>query len=184
MPLTAIPTGIPDVKQIDVAVHSDQRGFFLESYNRRELAALGITEEFVQDNISRSSIGVLRGLHYQLRQPQGKLVRVILGQILDVAVDLRRSSPSFGRWTSTVLSAENKRALWIPKGFAHGYIVQSDVSEILYKTTDYYAPEHERCILWDDPDLRIEWGIPRHQQPVLSAKDAGAAKFKEAELCD
>jgi dTDP-4-dehydrorhamnose 3,5-epimerase len=181
MPISVIPTRIPDVKLIAAEVHSDGRGFLMESYNRRELAAAGIDEVFVQDNYSRSSRNVLRGLHYQARQPQGKMVRVLAGRILDVAVDLRRASPFFGKWVSTELSEENQRAVWIPRGFAHGFIVQSDTADILYKTTDYYAPEHERCIRWNDPDLGIDWELGAGQ-PVLSSRDAAARSFRDVEV--
>ncbi len=158
----------------------DARGFFFESYNRRALAALGIADEFVQDNHSRSARNVLRGLHYQIRQPQGKLVRVIAGEVLDVAVDIRRSSPTFGRWVSFVLSAENKRMAWIPAGFAHGFVVRSESAEFLYKTTDYYAPEHERSIAWNDPDIAVDWQLDG--APVLSAKDRDGRRLREAEV--
>lgn len=178
--MTCTPTAIPDVLLIEPAVFGDDRGFFLESYNEREWNRLtGFVPHFVQDNHSRSSRGVLRGLHYQLRQPQGKLVRVVAGEVFDVAVDLRRNSPTFAKWVGARLSAENKRQLWVPQGFAHGFLVLSDVAEFLYKTTDYYAPEWERAIRWNDPDLAVAW--PLAGEPVLSAKDAAAAAFRDAE---
>src|SRR5438270_63286 len=153
------PTAIADVKLVEPKVFADARGFFLESYNRRALAGAGIDAEFVQDNHSRSSRGVLRGLHYQIVHPQGKLVRATLGEVLDVAVDLRRASPTFGSHLAIALSAENKRMLWIPPGFAHGFLVVSEEAEFLYKTTDYWHPEHERTLLWNDPALAIDWPL-------------------------
>jgi dTDP-4-dehydrorhamnose 3,5-epimerase len=161
-------------------VYRDARGFFFESYNRRVLEAAGITGEFVQDNHSRSGRNVLRGLHYQIREPQGKLIRAVAGEVLDVVVDLRRSSPSFGRWTSFALSAENNRMAWIPPGFAHGFVVRSEFAEVLYKATAYWAPEHERTILWSDPDLRIDWQLDT--APILSAKDQQGALFRDTEV--
>jgi dTDP-4-dehydrorhamnose 3,5-epimerase len=176
------PTRLPDVVALDPRVFGDARGFFFESFNRRELeAALGRPLELVQDNHSLSAKGVLRGLHYQLPRPQGKLVRVVRGAVFDVAVDLRRGAPTLGRWTGEVLSAENRRQLWIPEGFAHGFLVLSDEAEVLYKTTEYWHPEHERCIRWDDPELAIAWptgGV----RPVLSAKDAAGVAFQDAPL--
>jgi dTDP-4-dehydrorhamnose 3,5-epimerase len=160
-------------------VFADARGHFFESYNRRALAEHGITADFVQDNHSSSTRGVLRGLHYQIQQPQGKLVRVVAGEVLDVAVDLRRSSPNFGRWASFVLSAENHRMAWIPAGFAHGFVVRSASAEFLYKTTDYYAPAYERTIVWNDPALAIDWQL--YGEPILSAKDAVGATLSNAE---
>jgi dTDP-4-dehydrorhamnose 3,5-epimerase len=177
--MNVVATAIPDVRIIEPKVFGDARGFFFESYNKRTLAPLGIDAEFVQDNHSKSAKNVLRGLHYQFRQPQGKLVRVVAGEVLDVAVDIRRGSPTFGKWVSFVLSAENKRMAWIPPGFAHGFLVRSESAEFLYKTTDYYAPEHERSIVWNDPDLVIDWGIA--DAPVLSAKDAAAPLLRDAE---
>ncbi len=166
------PTAIPDVLVLEPKVFGDARGFFFESFNQRGFeAAAGRRVEFVQDNHSLSARGVLRGLHYQQPNPQGKLVRVVRGEVWDVAVDLRRTSPTFGRWVGETLSAENKRQLWIPEGFAHGFVVTSDQAEFLYKTTDYYAPEWERGIRWDDPALAIRW--PLQGEPTLSAKDAG-----------
>jgi len=178
--MNVVPTAIPEVRILEPRVFGDARGFFLESWNARAFAIAGIRAEFVQDNHSRSAKNVLRGLHYQIRQPQGKLIRVIAGEVFDVAVDLRRSSPTFKRWVGLALSAENKRMAWIPAGFAHGYLVLSDFAEVLYKTTDYYAPEHERSIAWNDPDLAIEW--PLTGAPVLSAKDAAGARFRDAEV--
>jgi dTDP-4-dehydrorhamnose 3,5-epimerase len=178
--VNVLATAIPEVRLLEPKVFGDARGFFFESYNRRALAALGIADEFVQDNHSRSARNVLRGLHYQIRQPQGKLVRVIAGEVLDVAVDIRRSSPTFGRWVSFVLSAENKRMAWIPAGFAHGFVVRSESAEFLYKTTDYYAPEHERSIAWNDPDIAVDWQLDG--APVLSAKDRDGRRLREAEV--
>lgn len=179
--MKAIPTSIPDVLVLEPKVFGDTRGFFFESYNRRAFAeATGMNPDFVQDNHSRSAGGVLRGLHYQVRQPQGKLVRVVAGEVFDVAVDLRKDSPTFGRWVGEYLSAENKRMMWVPAGFAHGFVVTSDYAEFLYKTTDYYAPEHERCIRWDDPTLAIEW--PLAGNPQLSAKDMQGVAFGDAEV--
>jgi dTDP-4-dehydrorhamnose 3,5-epimerase len=178
-------TDIPDVVVLEPKVFGDARGFFLESYNERAFeAAVGGHWSFVQDNHSRSSRGVLRGLHYQIEQPQGKLVRVVSGSVLDVAVDLRRSSPSFGSWVAVELSADNHRQLWIPPGFAHGFLVLSESADFLYKTTDFYAPQHERCILWDDPRLGIDWQLARldGQRPRLSAKDLAGAAFEQAEV--
>jgi dTDP-4-dehydrorhamnose 3,5-epimerase len=178
------PTAIPDVVVVEPKVFGDARGFFYESFNRQALeAALGRPLEFVQDNHSRSVKGVLRGLHYQQPHPQGKLVRAVVGEVFDVAVDLRRGSPTFGRWVGEVLSAENKRQLWIPEGFAHGFLVLSEAAEFLYKTTDYYHPEAEHCIRWDDPALAIAWpdvGAP----PAVSAKDAAGKPFTDAKVFD
>ncbi len=171
---------VPDLVLLEPRVFADSRGFFFESFNQRDFLSLtGIDAVFVQDNHSRSMKDVLRGLHYQVRQPQGKLVRVVTGEIFDVAVDLRRSSPSFGQWAGVHLSAENKKMLWVPPGFAHGFYVCSEVAEVLYKTTDYYAPEHERTILWSDPELGIAW--PQGAAPLLSAKDQAGVPFSEAE---
>jgi dTDP-4-dehydrorhamnose 3,5-epimerase len=176
-----IKTEIPGLLVLEPKVYGDDRGFFFESYNQRVLVeAAGITDTFVQDNHSRSARNVLRGLHYQIRQPQGKLVRVIAGKVFDVAVDLRRSSATFGRWVGIELSADNKRIAWVPKGFAHGFLVLSEYAEFLYKTTDFWAPEHERSIAWDDPDLAITW--PLMGQPVLSGKDKAATRFRDAEV--
>lgn len=175
-----VETAIPDVKILEPRVFGDPRGFFLESFNRKVFDGIDPQVEFVQDNHSKSGHGVLRGLHYQIRQPQGKLVRVVAGEVLDVAVDLRRRAPTFGRWVAVRLSAENFRQLWVPPGFGHGFVVLSDTAEFLYKTTDYYAPEHERCIRWDDSELAIEWGIDF--EPRLSEKDAAGAAFRDAEV--
>jgi dTDP-4-dehydrorhamnose 3,5-epimerase len=175
-----LATAIADVFMIAPKVFGDERGFFLESYNRRAMAELGIDAEFVQDNHSRSAKGVLRGLHYQIRQPQGKLVRVVAGEIYDVAVDIRRSSPTFGRWVGMTLSADNRRMAWVPPGFAHGFYVTSDTAEVLYKATDYYAPEHERSLLWDDPALAIDW--PLAGEPLLSDKDRKGLPLSVAEV--
>ena len=175
------PTKIPDVLVIEPKVFGDDRGFFYESFNKKRFEeAAGITAEFVQDNHSKSSKGVLRGLHYQLKQAQGKLVRVISGEVLDVAVDIRKSSGTFGQWVSVVLSADNKQQLWIPPGFAHGFIVLSDSAEFLYKTTDYYAPDHERCIRWNDPELSIDWRYD--EEPLVSVKDAKGVLFEQADF--
>ncbi len=175
------PTEIPDVIIIEPNVFGDTRGFFFESYNEKKfLQKTGLQVTFVQDNHSRSEKNVLRGLHYQIRQPQGKLVRVIRGEIYDVAVDIRRASPTFGKWVSVHLSAENKRQVWVPEGFAHGFLTLSDATECLYKTTDYYAPENERCIRWDDPELNIQW--PLSSTPQLSDKDAKGVSFPNAEV--
>lgn len=179
--MQAINTELPGVIILEPKVFGDQRGFFFESFNARSFAdATGLQREFVQDNHSRSAKGVLRGLHYQVQQAQGKLVRVTAGEVYDVAVDLRRSSPTFGKWVGTLLSAENKRQLWVPEGFAHGFVVLSTFAEFLYKTTDYYAPEHERCIRWDDPTLAIDW--PLDGAPQLSAKDQAGLSFIEAQV--
>jgi len=175
-----IPTTIPDVLILEPKVFGDARGFFFESYNKSVLAECGIRAEFVQDNHSRSAKNVLRGLHYQIKQPQGKLVRVVEGEVFDVAVDLRRSSPTFGKWVGVNLSANNKRMLWVPPGFGHGFLVLSEYAEFLYKTTDYYAPEHERCIMWNDSDIGIEW--PIKIEPILSSKDKTGRSLKQAEL--
>jgi dTDP-4-dehydrorhamnose 3,5-epimerase len=176
-----IQTEIPEVLVIEPQVFGDDRGFFYESYNEKAfLDKPGITEHFVQDNHSCSTKNVLRGLHYQIQQPQGKLVRVVVGSIFDVAVDLRKSSPTFTQWIGTHLTAENKRQLWIPPGFAHGFLVLSEYAEVLYKTTDYYAPQYERTILWNDPDLAIAW--PIQTEPILSAKDQAGKLLKDAEV--
>lgn len=177
--MKATPTAIPDVLVIEPKVFGDARGFFFESYNRQAFKeATGLDVDFVQDNHSKSTKGVLRGLHYQLPpKAQGKLVRVVQGEVFDVAVDLRKSSPTFGRWVGDILSAENKKQLWIPPGFAHGFLTLSDSAEFLYKTTDYYSPEHERCIRWNDPALAIKW--PLQGEPQVSAKDVAGASFPE-----
>lgn len=174
-------TAIPDVLLIEPKVFGDERGFFFESFNEKQFAgATGANVSFVQDNHSKSARGVLRGLHYQVRQPQGKLVRVIAGEVFDVAVDLRKRSPTFGQWVGAVLSAENKKQMWIPEGFAHGFVVTSDSAEFLYKTTDYWAPEHERCIAWDDPAIGIVW--PFDAVPILSDKDKKGLLLADAEV--
>lgn len=177
-----IDTPLPDVKLIEPDIFGDARGFFVESWNRRRFAELGLDLDFVQDNHSRSAKGVLRGLHYQLANPQGKLVRVARGAVFDVAVDLRRSSPHFGRWVGYELSDENGRMLWVPPGFAHGFLTLSDVADFQYKCTAFYAPEDERAILWNDPDIGIAWPLEEGEAPLLSGKDAKAAAFKDAEV--
>jgi dTDP-4-dehydrorhamnose 3,5-epimerase len=178
-----IPTSLPDVLCIEPKVFGDARGFFYESFNARAFAQLtGVHAEFVQDNHSKSAQHVLRGLHYQIQCPQGKLVRVTAGSVFDVAVDIRKSSPTFGKWSGTVLSAENKRQLWVPPGFAHGFIVLSDTAEFLYKTTDYWMPQHERCLLWNDPAIGIDWTVAA--EPILSDKDRAGKLLAEAEAFD
>lgn len=175
--MRAIQTRIPDVLLLEPKVFGDERGFFFESFNQRVFAELtGLNVEFVQDNHSRSAKNVLRGLHYQVEQAQGKLVRVVAGAVFDVAVDIRSDSKTYGQWVGEILSGENKRQLWVPPGLAHGFVVLSDFAEFLYKTTDYYAPEHERCIAWNDPDLAIDW--PIEGLPTLSAKDAAGKAFR------
>ena len=175
------PTAIVDVQVIEPRVFADERGFFFESFNRRDFAqATGIDAEFVQDNHSRSVRNTLRGLHYQIQHAQGKLVRVVAGELFDVAVDLRRKSPSFGKWVGNRLSAENKRMLWIPAGFAHGFVVLSETADFLYKTTDYWAPQHERTLLWNDPELGIAW--PLAGEPILAPKDQAGKRLAEAEI--
>lgn len=176
------PTRLPEVVEIVPRVFEDDRGFFLESWNLRDFQAQGLDLHFVQDNHSRSTRGILRGLHYQIPRPQGKLVRVVTGRVFDVAVDLRRSSPTLGRWAGVWLSAETKNMLWIPPGFAHGFYVESPTADLLYKCTDYYFPGDDRSIAWDDPDLAIQWPMPQQESPVLSTKDEVASKFSEAEL--
>lgn len=180
--MQVIDTRIADVKIIEPKVFGDDRGFFYESFNQHAFeAALGQHYDFVQDNHSKSSRGVLRGLHYQIEQAQGKLVRVVQGRVLDVAVDIRKSSPTFGQWVAVELSADNKRQLWVPPGFAHGFVVYSDTAEFLYKTTDYYAPAHERCIAWNDPQLAIDWNLG-DITPLLSGKDQQGKLLAEAEV--
>jgi dTDP-4-dehydrorhamnose 3,5-epimerase len=174
-----ISTSLPGVFILEPRVFGDERGFFLESYNERALAELGIEERFVQDNHSSSQRNVLRGLHYQVKQVQGKLVRAVVGEILDVVVDLRRSSPTFQGWQTVRLSEENKRMLWVPAGFAHGFRVMSEQAQVLYKTTDYYAPEHERTLAWNDPDLKIDWELDG--EPIVSAKDQRGVFLRAAE---
>jgi|SRR5882672_3448672 len=178
--MKVVSTRLAEVLLIEPKVFGDTRGFFFESWNEREFERAGIAAKFVQDNHSRSQKGVLRGLHYQVRQPQGKLVRVTEGEIFDVAVDIRRSSPTFAMWEGTRLGAQSKSMLWIPVGFAHGFCVLSDFAEVLYKTTDFHAPEHERCIAWNDPDLKIDW--PLSGTPVLSRKDATGVHLRDAEV--
>lgn len=179
--MNVIPTAIPDVLIIEPKVFGDARGFFYESFNARKFAELtGVNAEFVQDNHSRSAKNVLRGLHYQIKQPQGKLVRVVVGEVFDVAVDIRKSSPTFGQCAGFNLSAENKLMAWIPPGFAHGFVVLSDYAEFLYKTTDYWSPEHERCVLWNDPALGIDW--PMQGAPQLSGKDQAGRLLADAEI--
>ena len=174
-------TTIADVLIVEPKVFGDSRGFFFESFNQRRFEELtGVRRTFLQDNHSRSRQNVLRGLHYQVEHPQGKLVRVVRGETFDVAVDIRRSSPTFGKWVGIFLSAENKRQLWIPEGFAHGFLALSESADFLYKTTDYHAPEHERCIRWDDPDLAIDW--PLKIDPIVSEKDAMGVPFFDAEV--
>ena len=177
--MNARPTKIPDVLILEPRVFEDSRGYFFESFNSRELAALGIDRPFVQDNQSRSTRGVLRGLHYQIQQAQGKLVRVVRGEVFDVAVDIRKSSPTFGQWVGVRLSEQNKQMFWIPPGFAHGFLVLSESADFLYKTTDFYSPAHERTIRWNDPQLAIEW--PLEVEPIVSAKDAQGRLLSEAE---
>lgn len=181
--MKAISTAIKDILIIEPKVFGDDRGFFFESFNKRKFAELIDREvEFVQDNHSRSVKSVLRGLHYQIQHPQGKLVRAVHGTLLDIAVDIRRDSATFGQHITVELSADNKRMLWIPEGFAHGFLVLSDTAELLYKTTDYWYPEHERCIRWNDPTLAIDWRL--QTEPILSSKDAEGKLFTEAELFD
>lgn len=174
------PTALPEVLLIEPKVFGDERGFFFESFNRRTLEPYGLDIDFVQDNHSRSAKGVLRGLHYQIQQAQGKLVRVISGEVFDVAVDIRRSSPRFGQWAGVKLSAENKQMLWVPAGFAHGFLVLSESADFLYKTTDFYAPQYERTILWNDPTIGIVW--PWLGEPILAAKDRAGLLLSQAEV--
>jgi dTDP-4-dehydrorhamnose 3,5-epimerase len=180
--MKATSCAIADVLLIEPKVFGDDRGFFYESYNKKSFeAACGLSVEFVQDNHSKSARNVLRGLHYQIKQPQGKLVRVVAGEVFDVAVDLRRNSPTFGQWVGEILSADNKRQLWVPPGMAHGFVVLSETAEFLYKTTDYWAPEFERCIAWNDPTLAIAWP-ELNGEPLLSGKDAKGVAFLQAEV--
>ena len=180
--MNVVKTGIPDVLLFEPKVFGDDRGFFFESYNKKVFSDLGLDRHFVQDNHSRSSRGVLRGLHYQLEQTQGKLVRAVVGSIWDVAVDIRRNSPTFGKWVGEELSAENKRLLWIPEGFAHGFVVLSEFAEVLYKASDFYAPSYEKSLLWNDPDLNITW--PLDVEPIISAKDKAGLSLRDATLFD
>lgn len=179
--MQVLKTSIPEILVFEPRVFGDERGFFMETYQARQFIDLGLQAQFVQDNHSGSRKGILRGLHYQIRQSQGKLMRVISGEVFDVTVDLRKTSPTFGKWVGTMLSAQNKHLIWIPPGFAHGFYVLSDWAEIVYKATDYYAPEWERSILWNDPDLGIEWPLIDQQPPILSAKDVNGTLFKDAE---
>ncbi|WP_354683808.1 dTDP-4-dehydrorhamnose 3,5-epimerase [Cupriavidus necator] len=180
MSMHVTPTALPEVLIIEPKVFGDDRGIFLESFNRKSFeAATGLKREFVQDNHSRSVCNVLRGLHYQIEHPQGKLVRVVTGEVFDVAVDLRRNSPNFGKWVGVTLSAENKRQLWVPEGFAHGFVVLSESADFLYKTTDYWYPEHERSLLWNDRDISISW--PICVPPILASKDMLGLPLKEAQ---
>ncbi len=181
--MNVVSTGIPEVLIIEPKIFGDDRGFFFESFNHQAFVEkTGVTAEFVQDNHSKSCKNVLRGLHYQMQQPQGKLLRVVAGEIFDVAVDIRKSSPTFGEWVGCLLSSENKRQFWVPAGFAHGFLVVSDTAEVLYKTTNYYAPAHERCILWNDADLAIDWPLLDNAQPILSAKDQAGQTLKTAQV--
>ena len=175
-----ITTAIPDVLVLEPRVFGDERGFFFESWNQREFARLGLPTNFVQDNHSKSARGILRGLHYQTQQVQGKLVRVVAGEVFDVAVDMRRDSPTLGRWAGALLSAGNRRMMWIPPGFAHGFYVTTESAEFVYKCTDFYAPEHEVSMRWDDPAIGIDWPLVDGKPPVLSAKDAAGISFAEA----
>jgi len=179
-----VSTAIPGVLIVEPQVFGDTRGFFMETYEARRFAAAGITASFVQDNHSGSRQGILRGLHYQIRQPQGKLVRAVVGEVYDVAVDLRRRSPTFGRWVGVTLSAANKKQVWIPPGFAHGFYVLSEWAEVVYKATDFYAPQWERTLLWNDPELGITWPLLAGQPPILSAKDGQGKPLGEADLFD
>jgi len=179
-----VPTKIPDILLIKPKVYEDPRGYFMETYRVDRFSAGGIPHNFVQENQSRSQKGVLRGLHYQIRHAQGKLVRVISGEIFDIAVDIRRSSPTFGQWVGIILSAENRHQLWIPEGFAHGFYVTSSYAEVVYKVTDYYAPEWERSILWNDSQIGIEWPLLGDSAPILSQKDMDGKPLADAELFD
>lgn len=185
--MNVIRTAMPDVLILEPKVFGDARGFFLESFNAKVFREVtGLELNFVQDNHSRSGKGVLRGLHYQLRQPQGKLVRVVRGEVFDVAVDLRRSSPTFGKWAGVILSEHNQRQFWVPAGFAHGFVVLSDSADFLYKTTDYYAPQDEHCVAWNDPAIRIDWGLAAAgvSEPLLSAKDRAGLPLAQAPVYD
>ena len=181
--MNLIQTQLPGVLLLEPRVFGDERGFFFESFNAKDFLQLtGLQAQFVQDNHSNSRRGVLRGLHYQIRQAQGKLVRVVAGEVFDAVLDLRRSSPTFGRWEGFKLSAQDKRLLWVPPGFAHGYLVLSETADFLYKTTEYWAPEHERCIRWNDPQVGVQWPLRGGQQPTLSEKDAHGVAFADAEV--
>ena len=176
-----VPTELPEVIRIVPTVHEDERGYFMETWQARRFHEAGINRDFVQDNFSQSSKGTLRGLHYQIEQAQGKLVRVVSGEVFDVAVDMRRSSPNFGKWAGEILSADNKHQLWVPPGFAHGFLVLSDTAKFEYKCTDYYAPEFERSVRWDDPEIGISWPLEEGEQPVLSPKDREAPLLGDAD---
>jgi dTDP-4-dehydrorhamnose 3,5-epimerase len=176
------PTRIPDIVIVDHDVFEDDRGFFMETWQQRAFEAAGIDARFVQENHSMSSKGVLRGLHYQVQQPQGKLIRVVVGEVFDVAVDLRQSSATFGQWVGETLSAANKRSIWIPPGFAHGFLVTGESAEFIYRCTDYYSPEHERTLRWDDADVAIDWPLSGSDQPIVSARDAAGVRFKDADV--
>jgi dTDP-4-dehydrorhamnose 3,5-epimerase len=180
--MNVVKTKIPELLLFEPKVFGDDRGFFFESYNKKVFSDLGLDRNFVQDNHSRSSRGVLRGLHYQLQQTQGKLIRVVAGAVWDVAVDLRRSSPTFGQWVGEELSAKNKRLFWVPEGFAHGFVVLSEFAEVLYKASDFYAPAHEKSLRWNDPDLNITW--PLDDEPIISAKDKAGLLLSDAPLFD
>lgn len=180
--MNIIKTEIPDVLLLEPKVFGDARGFFMETYQQKIFAEAGLPVNFVQDNHSGSHQGSLRGLHYQISMPQGKLVRAVVGEVFDVAVDIRKSSPTFGRWVGVSLSAENKRMLWVPPGFAHGYYVVSDWAEFLYKTTDFYAPQYERTILWNDPQIGVHWPLVDEQTPLISAKDAAGLPLLQAQV--
>ena len=175
------PTEIPDVIVVHPRVFGDARGFFFESWEERKFAAAGLGMRFVQDNHSRSMRHTLRGLHYQIQQPQGKLVRVVRGEVFDVAVDMRRSSPTYGRWIGMALSEENRRMLWVPPGFAHGFLTLSDSADVLYRCTDFWVAAHERAVIWNDPDLQVAWPLPEGITPLVSVKDAAAVRFRDAQ---
>jgi len=179
-----IQTAIPEVVVVEPQVFGDERGFFMETFRASLMDELTGGKPFVQDNHSKSAHGILRGLHYQIQNPQGKLVRVVSGQVFDVAVDMRKNSPTFGKWVGEILSADNKRQLWVPEGFAHGFYVMSDSAEFVYKCTDYYAPEYDRSMKWDDPQIGIEWPLVDDKAPVLSAKDESGKSFAEADVFD
>jgi dTDP-4-dehydrorhamnose 3,5-epimerase len=176
------PCSIPDVIIIQPRIFGDDRGFFMETWHYEKFKTAGLDTVFVQDNHSKSGKGILRGLHYQIKQPQGKLVRVIQGEVFDVAVDIRKSSPTFGKWVGDYLTDENRKMLWVPEGFAHGFLVTSETAEVCYKCTDYYAPEYERSMRWDDPDINISWPLSNGALPLLSDKDRNGAWFKDAEV--
>ena len=176
-----VESTLPGVIRIEPTVHRDDRGYFMETWQAQRFSEAGISDEFVQDNFSQSSKGTLRGLHYQIEKAQGKLVRVVQGEVFDVAVELRKSSPQYGEWVGEVLSAENKHQLWVPPGFGHGFLVLSEKAEFEYKCTNYYAPDHERTIRWDDPDIGIDWPLVDGEQPMLSSKDSDAPSFRDAE---